>query len=284
VTGVTLVLDDGSTVHATVANGWFAAWWPASQRTQSRGGQSLGQALARMLAPSVPRYAEISAAGGTSTQPLNWNNIERTTQSLSPEGTDATSSTGPSGSTGATGTTGSNASGASGGSAALATPSTDPELESSFAVLRQPVPSAVPLPADRAGAFTGPAEPPNPYGIDPGRAQYVAAANTWVLPGSSGVCLFTVGLVGPGVGSGSCDSTLTAVSGDFLVFSKRWPTNEIAYVGLAPDGNATVAVTDADGATRQVPVTDNVYVVIGGNPRSITLRDASGVLTSITTK
>jgi hypothetical protein len=31
VTGVTLTLDDGSTVRATTENDWFAAWWPSSQ-------------------------------------------------------------------------------------------------------------------------------------------------------------------------------------------------------------------------------------------------------------
>jgi hypothetical protein len=30
VTGVTLVLDDGSRVQATTANGWYAAWWPGT--------------------------------------------------------------------------------------------------------------------------------------------------------------------------------------------------------------------------------------------------------------
>src|SRR6185312_12488460 len=35
VTGVTLVLKDGTHVAATVANGWFAAWWPGSQEAQA---------------------------------------------------------------------------------------------------------------------------------------------------------------------------------------------------------------------------------------------------------
>jgi hypothetical protein len=30
VTGVTLILDTGTRVQATVANGWFVAWWPGS--------------------------------------------------------------------------------------------------------------------------------------------------------------------------------------------------------------------------------------------------------------
>ena len=35
VTGVTLTLDDGSGVQATVGNGWFIAWWPGSHDIKS---------------------------------------------------------------------------------------------------------------------------------------------------------------------------------------------------------------------------------------------------------
>ncbi|HSC01953.1 MAG TPA: hypothetical protein VLC49_01505 [Solirubrobacteraceae bacterium] len=35
VSAVTLGLDDGTKVQATVANGWFIAWWPSSHRLES---------------------------------------------------------------------------------------------------------------------------------------------------------------------------------------------------------------------------------------------------------
>ncbi|HTP18436.1 MAG TPA: hypothetical protein VMJ65_02460 [Solirubrobacteraceae bacterium] len=35
VSAVTLTLDDGSQVQATVANGWFVAWWPDTQAVKS---------------------------------------------------------------------------------------------------------------------------------------------------------------------------------------------------------------------------------------------------------
>jgi hypothetical protein len=47
VTGVTLTLDDGSSVQATVGNGWFVAWWPGSQ---------------------VVKSAELATSSGTTTQ------------------------------------------------------------------------------------------------------------------------------------------------------------------------------------------------------------------------
>ena len=35
VSGVTLVLDDGTKVQATVADGWFVGWWPSGQKLDS---------------------------------------------------------------------------------------------------------------------------------------------------------------------------------------------------------------------------------------------------------
>jgi hypothetical protein len=50
VTGVALVLDDGSSIEATTGRGWFAAWWPGSEGVQS---------------------ASVTTVSGTATQPLN---------------------------------------------------------------------------------------------------------------------------------------------------------------------------------------------------------------------
>jgi hypothetical protein len=266
VTAVTLVLESRSTIQATVAAGWFAAWWPVSPDFQT------GAALAQSLGASVPRSFEITTASGTTTRPLTMDEIQQATTaplSVSAVPGAATGSTGDTGSTGASGSTGSEPS------------RVDSALMASFAVLRQSLPNPVQLPSDIAGAYTGPAQPANPYGVDPNLAEYVASANTWILPGSSGVCLITIGIVRPGVGSGSCNSDLFALSGDFFVDSKKWPTRQIVLVGLAPDGNQTVSVTDADGSTHHVPVTDNLYVVTGGDPSSITLRDASGAPTTV---
>jgi hypothetical protein len=50
VSAVTLVLDDGDRIETTVADGWFAAWWPGTHAVRS---------------------AAITTASGTITQPLN---------------------------------------------------------------------------------------------------------------------------------------------------------------------------------------------------------------------
>jgi alanine racemase len=91
----------------------------------------------------------------------------------------------------------------------------------------------------------------------------------------------TFGIVGPGVGTTTCNSIELALSGDFVSYATTWNTHAIALVGLAPDGNTTVSVTYADGTTRQVSVADNVYLIMGGDPTSITLHDASGTLTTL---
>jgi hypothetical protein len=260
VTAVTLVLRNGTTVQATVANGWFAAWWPASQPGQT------GAPLQLALGEAAPVTFEITTANGTTI-----------TRPASPSG--PTASTGATSTTGATGASATGASGASGSTPGIA-PLTDNTLAASFAILRQPGPSPVQLPAGIAQLYRSP-EHPNPYGIDPDLARYAPAANTWVLPGSTGVCLITYGIVGPGVGSGTCASDSTALAGDFVSFQHKYPDSDIALVGLAPDGNTTVTVTDANGTTRQIPVTDNIYVVTGGNPASITLLTASGATTKI---
>ena len=49
VTGVSLVLDDGTSVVATTSGGWFAAWWPTQ---------------------NAVLYAEVTTSSGTTKQPV----------------------------------------------------------------------------------------------------------------------------------------------------------------------------------------------------------------------
>ncbi|HEX4034845.1 MAG TPA: hypothetical protein VHX66_10410 [Solirubrobacteraceae bacterium] len=268
VTAVTVLLQGGSSVEATVASGWFAAWWPVSQDVET------GQAFAQSLSQSVPQSFAITTASGTTTQALTLNEIQNAMQPSSIDG-----------SYGATGSSGPVISG-SGSSAGAAPAGMDPALWASLAVLRQPGPSPVPAPASLGSGYTpgSPATypsgaPTNPYGINLSFDRFATGANAWVQAGSSGVCVVAYGLdVGhpnDGIGAAVCTSTATALGGD-LLFRKGH-----VYVALAPDGNPTVTVTDTDGSTRQVPVTDNVYKIVGGAPSSITLRDASGALTTV---
>jgi hypothetical protein len=91
VTGVTLVLADGSTVEATVANGWFAAWWPGRWS-----GNHMVPPTDQSLSPlgqSVPQSVEITTASGTTTQPLDVSDV-RPTISTGPTGPSGSSALG----------------------------------------------------------------------------------------------------------------------------------------------------------------------------------------------
>ena len=70
VTGVTLTLDDRSTVQATVANGWYVAWWPGTQEVKSADitsrpaiTQTFGPGAAVRADSALPGRRERSANG-----------------------------------------------------------------------------------------------------------------------------------------------------------------------------------------------------------------------------
>lgn len=74
VSGVTLVLDDGTTVQATVGNGWFVAWWPgdlvakSAQLTTPAGVKSETLNTSPQLPPaSGSGSVSVSAGGSAST-------------------------------------------------------------------------------------------------------------------------------------------------------------------------------------------------------------------------
>lgn len=74
VTAMSLVLAGGSTVQASVAGGWFAAWWPGSW-SGSAGAPPSDQALAGFDQSAV-QSVEITTASGTTTQPLDYGDIQ----------------------------------------------------------------------------------------------------------------------------------------------------------------------------------------------------------------
>lgn len=65
VSGVTLRLEDGTTVQATVGNGWFVAWWPDAQAVKSAELVTSSGPVTQTL--NLPPAAP-SGAGGTDRQ------------------------------------------------------------------------------------------------------------------------------------------------------------------------------------------------------------------------
>jgi hypothetical protein len=101
---------------------------------------------------------------------------------------------------------------------------------------------------------------------------------TWVVPGSSEVCL-VVGTTGSrSVPGATCGPTAKAEAG--LTGMTETDSGQPVVLGLAPNGNTSVEVTNADGTTENVPVTNNVYEVVSGKPSTVSLKTASGTPTT----
>ena len=143
-------------------------------------------------------------------------------------------------------------------------------LAQSFTVLTQA--ATTPLPGQLAQDYEG---PPG-LGIEADQARYVASADSWVVPGTDGVCLLSMNIVGQGVGSAVCQTIPRAVAGD-LVDTATTPSGTSVVTGLVPNGVTSVNVMDETGSTTTVPVVTNVFQIIGGHPTSIATVTSAGV-------
>jgi hypothetical protein len=149
-----------------------------------------------------------------------------------------------------------------------------------FAIFRRPVPPPATIqqpPMRLAVAAIG----NYGYGQDNGYRLNVAQARLvpypgttgfWVIPGSRGLGMANANYGGgasPLAGPGS------ALSGGMIGTS--FGSNGETLHGLAPDGNPTVTVVFAGGATRTVPVIDNVYsITLHPQAVSVIMKDAAG--------
>lgn len=112
--------------------------------------------------------------------------------------------------------------------------------------------------------------------MDPAGARYVTGAYpVWIVPGTE-VCIVTTGRNGPREFPGATCNTVAAAEQGKVCYSSVTEGGAPIVVGLAPDGDSVVTVTEANGSTVQAPVTDNVYEISSGDPVSVTLTTASG--------
>ena len=120
----------------------------------------------------------------------------------------------------------------------------------------------------------------SPYGLVLGGTEYLTVSTLpsvqmWLIPGATGECIVTEGVVGVGVADSVCGSAATAASGRLVKYS--WtPSGTPEFIGLAPDGVTTVSVAEHTGEVRSIPVQDNIYAVVGGRPTRIELKGTSG--------
>lgn len=170
------------------------------------------------------------------------------------------------------------------GRASNAAAASNAQMHKAFAVLhsadaRMAAVTSQPLPASVLKGLSDSTAPYAPS-LDPSEASYAGGTYpTWVVPGTGEVCL-VVGAIGPkGVPSSSCGTSAEANAGEVILLTET-ATGAPLVFGLAPDTNSTVTVTEANGTTRSVPVTNNVYEITSGTPSSVSLKTTSGATTT----
>lgn len=162
-------------------------------------------------------------------------------------------------------------------------PAVSPRLYRIFSVLRSDkqaghrASAADSIPPLPAAVVEGMAHEP---GLDTSAAVFAGGTYpAWVVPGTNEVCLIH-GAIGPrGVPGGVC-SSIGAVEQRGLAVTTESATGAAVVLGLVPNGNSSVNVTNANGSTESVPVANNVYEITSGTPSTIGLREASGAATT----
>ncbi len=154
-------------------------------------------------------------------------------------------------------------------------------LDQLFSVLHKQV---------RAHSASAATEPPLPAAIEEGispqstldpSAEVFAGGTypTWVIPGATEICLMANATKPGGTPGGIC-GTIPSVEQRGIAETTESASGSPIVLGLVPNGNNSVDVTNANGTKDTVPVTDNVYEITSGDPVSATLKNASGATTT----
>jgi hypothetical protein len=100
-----------------------------------------------------------------------------------------------------------------------------------------------------------------------------------VVSSPTDVCLLDAEKGSGGATAGVCGTT-SGVEERGLALTTENSAGAPVVLGLTPSGNTSVTVTNTDGTTETVPVTNNVYEITSGNPSTATLKEASGKITT----
>jgi hypothetical protein len=121
-------------------------------------------------------------------------------------------------------------------------------------------------------------------GVDPSAAIAVegGAYPVVVEPGETEICVLN-GPEGMTAASAHAAGELGGVCGTIadaetrgLADSTEAASGAPVVIGLVPNGNTSVSVTNTNGTTEDLPVTNNVYEITSGTPTSVTMKDATG--------
>jgi hypothetical protein len=138
------------------------------------------------------------------------------------------------------------------------------------AVLSQPLPAVIVKSIEQPGSGLG------RFGLHANEAVFTGGTYpTWVVPGAGHVCLVVGSIETRGVPGASCASTAQAEAGELTMLTETDAGAPIV-LGLAPNTNKSITVTNTDGATHSVPVTNNVYEIHSGTPATVDLKSILG--------
>lgn len=121
-------------------------------------------------------------------------------------------------------------------------------------------------------------------GVDVSAAVFAGGTYpTWVIPGAKNVCLVVDATEGQSVakdpgGWGAVCGSVTGATERGIALTTENATGAPIVVGLAPNGNGTVKVTNTDGTAEEQQVVNNVYEVTKDVPRTVSLRGSTGAL------
>jgi hypothetical protein len=157
-----------------------------------------------------------------------------------------------------------------GTAAATPTQTVDGTDAATFSLLDRPLSASDAVPAIESGEVKG-TPFVGSFGANLALSREATGFSTggaWVVPGDGSVCLIADPSYSPGVssaaglsGGATCQFDADAVSGQLtLTGATMHDPGHFQLAGLVPNGVATVAVTEATGATVVLPVHDNVYM------------------------
>jgi hypothetical protein len=138
------------------------------------------------------------------------------------------------------------------------------------AVLSQPLPAGIVKSIEQPGSGLA------RFGLHANEAVFTGGTYpTWVVPGTGFVCLVVGTIETRGLPGASCASAAQAEAGELTMLTETDAGAPIV-LGLAPNTNKSITVTDTDGAAHSVPVTNNIYEIHSGTPATVNLKSITG--------
>ena len=123
-----------------------------------------------------------------------------------------------------------------------------------------------------------------PYQLNIARARFVPYPGTsgvWVVPGTRGATMTMPDGQGFATDGVPLSGRASVLADHLITTTGNAPPRETIF-GLAPNGNASVTLVLANGATRTVSVIDNVYsATVSINATTLIARDATGHMVRI---